>query len=120
MAHHDVVERIPVQPCLYNHGRRNQRRHQSPKRVAGMQESLNGVCLIHTAYPSAEASIRQSVTEAADCIGNNESRVWRMGCQNRVRDDVAKRSHDADAAATKGYVNAGIGECCEGVADEGG
>lgn len=83
-----------------------------------MQKALNGICFIHATDPCAKARIRQPVSKATDGIGHHKSRIGRVRCENSIGDDVAEGSHDGDTATAKGYVDTGIGECCEGVACE--
>lgn len=83
-----------------------------------MQKALNRVCLIHGPYPRAKACIGQSIAESANGIHDNQCRVRRVRCQNRVRDDVAERCHDGDAALAKFDVDARIRKRSDRVSEE--
>lgn len=84
-----------------------------------MQDTLNGVRLVHGAEPRAKACVRETITEAAYRIRHNERRVRWVRCENSVRHDVTQRRHDADAAPAQGDVDARIGKCRERVAYKG-
>lgn len=85
-----------------------------------MQTTLDGVGVVHDAYPGAETGVGQTVPEPGHGVGDHQDRKGRVRGQDGVGDDVTYRGHDGDPTLTESGVDAGVGEGGQRVAGEGG
>lgn len=85
-----------------------------------MHDALDGVGVVHGAYPGTETRVGEAVAKPGNGVDHHQDREGWMGRENGIGDDVAERCHDGNAALAELGVDRGIGERCERVAGEGG
>ena len=88
-ADHNVVERVPREVALGDHGGSNEGRQHSAEAVEGMQEAQNLIGVRHVANPGVPGGVRETVAEACDGEDDDEHRVGRVHRNHDIWDQVA-------------------------------
>ena len=76
-----------------------------------MQTSLDSICLIHYANPSAKAGICEPVSKTTDGIDDYQNRERWVSGEHRESNNMADRGEESNAPLTKINVNSSIDEC---------
>ena len=85
-ADHNVVERVPRQMALGDHGCSNEGRQHGAEAVESMQEAQNLVGVRHVANPGIPGGVRETVAKACDGEDDDQHGIRRMHRDYDVRD----------------------------------
>lgn len=116
---HDVVEVVPLEVCLGDHGRGDQRGHDTTGAVEGMHHTQALVCIGHISNPGVPSGVTQPVSKAGEHVHDHEDGVRRVHAGDDVGDDMAGRGEDRDASLAVLLVDQVVEEGGERVADKG-
>lgn len=118
-ADHDVVEVVPLEVRLGDHGRGDERGHDTAGAVEGMHHTQALVCIGHITDPGVPGGVTQPVAKASQHVHDHKDGVRRVHAGDNVGDDMEGGGEDRDAPLAVLLVDHVVEEGREGVADEG-
>ncbi len=119
-AYHEIVECVPGQAALGDHGRRDERGNNAADAVKGVQEAEQLAGPVEIAQPRVPRSVVDAVAKAREHKGEHEPDKGRVRRNDDVREDVAHAAQDGDAALASLEVQVVVEQRRGDVADKGG
>lgn len=102
---HDIVESIPTEVTLGDHGGRNERTQHRPQSIEAVQEAENLVCRPHVADPRVPGRILQSVAKPRENEHQHQHRIRRMDRDNNVCNEMRPGTEERNATLAQRHVD---------------